>query len=134
MAHFSIEHDGVTEELDGISCMVGNTAVIQNGINLFPDCRMNDGLLDIAIIEPVGLVQLLPTALAAVIDPAGKGLGRPQFTMFQAREGARAVHPVARHAVRRRARGQPRGHLWRARAAALLDLIVDDLSPLAHEA
>ena len=86
VAHFTIEHDGEVDELDGISCMLGNTAVIQNGINLFPDCRMNDGLLDIAVIEPVGLVQLLPTALAAVIDPAGKGLGRPQFKMIQARE------------------------------------------------
>ncbi len=86
VAHFTIEHDGEVDELDGISCMVGNTAVIQNGINLFPSCRMDDGLLDIAVIEPVGLVQLLPTVVASVIDPAGKGLGRPQFTMFQARE------------------------------------------------
>lgn len=134
VAHFSIEHDGVTEELDGISCMVGNTAVIQNGINLFPDCRMNDGLLDIAIIEPVGLVQLLPTALAAVIDPAGKGLGRPQFTMFQAREVLVRCTPslgmqfdgelVDNHAGTFGARVLPR----------CLDLIVDDLSPLAHEA
>ena len=86
VAHFTIEHDGQVDELDGISCMVGNTSVIQNGISLFPDCRMDDGLLDIAVIEPVGLMQLLPTVVASVIDPVGKDLGRPQFTMFQARE------------------------------------------------
>ena len=86
VAHFTIEHDGEVDEMDGISCMVGNTSVIQNGISLFPDCRMDDGLLDVAVIEPVGLVQLLPTVVASVIDPVGKGLGRPQFTMFQAHE------------------------------------------------
>ncbi len=51
VAHFTIEHDGIVEELDGI--MAGNTSVIQNDINLFPDCRMNDGMVDIAVIEPV---------------------------------------------------------------------------------
>ena len=47
VAHFTIECDGEVHELDGIGCMVGNTAVIQNEINLFPDCRMNDGMIDI---------------------------------------------------------------------------------------
>ena len=86
IAHFTIEHDGIVDEVDGISCMVGNTAVIQNDINLFPDCRMDDGLIDVAVIQSAGLVQLLPTVIAGVLDPAGKGLGRPQFKMFQARE------------------------------------------------
>ena len=59
VAHFTIEHDGEVDELDGISCMVGNTASIQNEINLFPDCRMDDGLIDIAVVEPTTLVGLL---------------------------------------------------------------------------
>lgn len=131
VAHFTIEHDGVVDELDGISCMVGNTSVIQNGINLFPDCKMNDGLLDIAVIEPVGLVQLLPTALAAVIDPAGKDLGRPQFKMFQTREVTVRCTPslcleydgetVESHSGVFGARVLPQ----------CLDLIVDEYSPLA---
>lgn len=29
VAHFTIEHDGIVEELDGICCMAGNTSVIQ---------------------------------------------------------------------------------------------------------
>lgn len=86
IAHFTIEHDGAVDEFDGISCMIANTSVIQNGINLFPGCRMDDGLIDVAVIEPVGLVQLLPTVLASVVDPAGRDLGRPQFTMMQAHE------------------------------------------------
>lgn len=86
IAHFVIEHDNEVDEFDGISCMIANTSVIQNNINLFPNCRMDDGLLDIAVIDPVGLVQLLPTVLASVVDPVGRGLGRPQFKMMQARE------------------------------------------------
>ena len=93
VAHFTIEHDGAVEELDGIGCMVGNTAVIQNEINLFPDCRMDDGLIDIAVIQPAKTVELLPTLLAGVLDPAGKGLGRPQLTMFQAKEAKITCEP-----------------------------------------
>ena len=65
VAHFTIEHDGIVEELDGICCMAGNTSVIQNDINLFPNCRMNDGMVDIVVIEPVRTVQLLPTVITA---------------------------------------------------------------------
>ena len=93
VAHFTIEHDGQIDELDGIGCMVGNTAVIQNDINLFPDCRMDDGLIDITVIEPAKTVELLPTLLAAALDPAGKGLGRPQFKMFQAKEARITCKP-----------------------------------------
>ena len=47
---------------------------------------MDDGLIDIAVIQPAKTVELLPTLIAGVLDPAGKGLGRPQFTLFQAKE------------------------------------------------
>ena len=93
VAHFTIEHDGQVDELDGIGCMVGNTAVIQNDINLFPDCRMDDGFIDITVIEPAKTVELLPTLLAGVLDPTGKGLGRPQFKMFQAKEAKITAKP-----------------------------------------
>ena len=86
VAHFTIEHDGIVEELDGICCMAGNTSVIQNDINLFPNCRMNDGMVDIVVIEPVRTVQLLPTVITAALDPAGKVLGRPQFKIIQTKE------------------------------------------------
>ena len=86
VAHFTIECDGETHEKDGIGCMVGNTAVIQNGINLFPDCSMTDGLIDVAVIETGATLELAPTAIAAVIDREGKTLGRPQFRIYQTRE------------------------------------------------
>lgn len=60
MAHFTIEHDGIVEELDGICCMAGNTSVIQNDINLFPNCRMDDGMVDIVVIEPCARCSCSP--------------------------------------------------------------------------
>lgn len=130
VAHFTIECDGEVHELDGIGCMVGNTAVIQNEINLFPDCRMNDGLIDIVVIEPARTVELLPTLLAGVLDKAGKGLGRPQFTMFQAREARITCSPSLGM--------QFDGELIQSNAGSFsarvipqcLDLIVDDFSSL----
>lgn len=131
VAHFTIEHDGKVDELDGISCMLGNTAVIQNGINLFPDCRMNDGLLDIAVIEPVGLVQLLPTALAAVIDPVGKGLGRPQFKMIQAREVKVTCTPSLGMQFDGELISSNTGVFGARVLPQCLDIIIDEYSPLA---
>lgn len=60
VAHFTIEHDGIVEELDGICCMAGNTSVIQNDINLFPNCRMDDGMVDIVVIEPCARCSCSP--------------------------------------------------------------------------
>lgn len=132
-AHFTIECDDETHELDGIGCMVGNTAVIQNEINLFPDCRMNDGMIDIAVIEPAATVQLLPTLLAGVLDPAGKALGRPQLKMFQAKSAKITCEPVLDM--------QFDGELIHGNAGVFsarvlprcLDLIVDEFAKLQPE-
>ena len=131
VAHFTVECDGEVHELDGIGCMVGNTSVIQNEINLFPGCRMNDGLIDIAVIEPAKTVELLPPLLAGVFDKAGTGLGRPQFTLFQAREARITCTPslgmqfdgelIPSNAGEFRARAVP----------SCLDLIVDEFSNLS---
>lgn len=130
VAHFTIEHDGVVDEYDGIGCMVGNTAVIQNDINLFPDCRMDDGLIDVTIIRPAKTVELLPTLLAGVFDPAGKGLGRPQFTMFQTRE----VRITASPSLGMQFDGElipNNSGVFGARVLPnCLDLIIDDFSKL----
>ena len=130
VAHFTIEHDGKVDEFDGIGCMVGNTAVIQNDINLFPDCRMNDGLIDIAVIEPVATVQLLPTLLAGVFDPAGKGLGRPQFKMLQAKEATITCSPSLGMEYDGELIPNPSGVFGARALPKCLDIIVDDFSTL----
>ncbi len=130
VAHFTIECDGEVRELDGIGCMVGNTSIIQNEINLFPDCRMDDGKIDIAVIEPARTVELLPTLLAGVLDKAGKGLGRPQFTMFQASEARVTCTP----SLAMQFDGEPipggTGSFSARVLPAALDIIIDDFSPL----
>lgn len=132
VAHFVIEHDGEVDELDGIGCMVGNTALIQNEINLFPNCRMDDGLIDIAVIEPARTVELLPTVIAGVLDPAGKGiLGRPQFKLFQAREARVTATPsLGMEFDGELIPGKPGSFSARA-LPQCLDLIVDGFSKLA---
>lgn len=131
VAHFTVEHDGVVDELDGISCMVGNTAVIQNDINLFPACRMDDGLIDVAVIETAGLVELIPTVLAGVIDPAGKDLGRPQFKMFQAKEVTITSTPSLGMQFDGEVVPNPSGTFSARVLPRCLDIIVDDFSNLS---
>ncbi len=130
VAHFTIEFDGHVEELDGIGCMVGNTSIIQNDINLFPDCRMNDGMIDIAVIEPAATVQLLPTLLAGVFDPAGKNLGRPQFKMFQAKEAKITCTPSLGMQFDGELIESNTGQFGARVLPDCLDLIVDDVAKL----
>lgn len=133
VAHFVIEHDGIVDELDGISCMVGNTAVIQNEINLFPDCRMDDGLIDIAVIEPTTLVGLLPTVAAAVFDPTGKDLGRPQITTFQAKQAKIACTPPLGMQFDGEVIPSTPGVFGARVLPKCLDIIVDEFSNLTPE-
>lgn len=134
VAHFTIEHDGEVDELDGISCMVGNTACIQNDINLFPDCRMDDGLIDIAVIEPTTLVGLLPTVAAAVFDPAGRGLGRPQFRTFQAKSAKITCSPSLGMQFDGEVIPNNSGVFGARVLPKCLDIIVDEFSNLTSSA
>lgn len=130
VAHFTIEHDGIVEELDGICCMAGNTSVIQNDINLFPNCRMNDGMVDIAVIEPVRTVQLLPTVITAALDPAGKVLGRPQFKIIQTKEAKITCAPSLGMQFDGEIISSNSGVFGARALPQCLDLIVDEFSPL----
>ena len=132
VAHFTVEHDGQVDELDGIGCMVGNTAVIQNEINLFPDCRMDDGLIDVVVIEPVKTVELLPTLITGVLDPTGKGMGRPQFKMFQAHEATVTCEPIMGMQFDGEVISGKRSGFQARVLPSCLNVIVDDFSPLAH--
>ena len=130
VAHFTIEHDGIVEELDGICCMAGNTSVIQNDINLFPNCRMDDGMVDIAVIEPVKTVQLLPTVITAALDPAGKVLGRPQFKIIQTKEAKITCTPSLGMQFDGEIISSNSGVFGARALPQCLDLIVDEFSPL----
>ena len=130
VAHFTIEHDGQVDEMDGIACMVANTAKIQGDMNLFPNCRMDDGLLEIAVLEPAATVQLLPTLLAGILDPAGKDLGRPQFKMFSAREACITSDPALAMQFDGELLGTSNGVYGARVLPGCLNIIVDNFSDL----
>lgn len=93
--HFSITVDGVTYERDGITCLVANNAMIQGDIHLVPDCRMDDGMLDVIVVEVGAAAQLLAPLAFGLVDHAGKTIGRPHLESFRGREiRVEAAHPV----------------------------------------
>ena len=86
IADFAITVDGVTHHRSGISCIVANTAMIQGDINVLPDCRMDDGMIDVMVLATKDAVQLIIPMLAGIIDPVGQVFGRPLIEHFSGRE------------------------------------------------
>ncbi len=80
---FTITVDGEVYERTGISCIACNTSRIQGDINLLPDCRMDDGILDVMVLATTDAVQLIFPILAGIIDPQGSVLGRPRIERFR---------------------------------------------------
>lgn len=84
VVHFSIDVDGAVQERDGIACLVANNAMMQGDIEIVPDCRMDDGKLDVIVLETSDAAHLIRPLLAGVIDPEGKSSGsRPWIESFE---------------------------------------------------
>ena len=83
---FRITADGETKEYKGIGCIVANAAMIQADIDLVPGCVMDDGMLDIIVLEAEDATQLIFPIVAGLVDRTGASLGRPHLTTFKARE------------------------------------------------
>lgn len=93
---FTITVDGKTYERRGISCLVANNAMMQGDIQIVPDCRMDDGLLDVIVLETEDAAQLVRPILFGLVDKEGKQIGRPHIESFRGREiTVRSEHPVA---------------------------------------
>lgn len=61
--HYRLVIDGEVRELDAMLVAIGNTTSFGGGLQMCPDARPDDGLLDITIIHPVGratLVRMFP--------------------------------------------------------------------------
>lgn len=86
VATFTITVDGKTYRRKGISCIVANAAMMQGDINIIPDCRMDDGNLDVMVLTTTAAVQLLVPVLAGFIDPEGSLIGRPGIEHFSGKE------------------------------------------------
>lgn len=126
--HYTIDVDGERIERDGIACLVANNAMIQGEIEIVPGCVMDDGKLDVIILEVNDAVQLVRPLLAGLLDPKGRAGRRPKIETFRGSEisiGTSVAIPmqadgeVVSEGVTR----------WQARAlAGASDLIVDGLS------
>lgn len=86
VSHFTITVDGVTHERDGITCMVANNAMIQGDIQIVPDCRMDDGLLDVIMVETADAAGLIAPLAFGLVDRGGKAIGRPHLESFKGSE------------------------------------------------
>lgn len=84
--HYTIEADGTTIERDGIACLVANNSMIQGDIEIVPGGRMDDGMIDIIVLEAKATVQLVRPALAGLFDPKGEAGLRPHLEFFRCKE------------------------------------------------
>ena len=127
--HFTITVDGTTYERDGITCLVANNAMIQGDIELVPGCRMDDGVLNVIVVETEGAVQLLKPLAFGLMDPTGKAIGRPHLESFTGRE----IRVESSGLVPLEIDGEPVADEVRTYAARVLPgavrIVVDSLSP-----
>lgn len=82
---FTICVDGVSYEREGITCLVANNATIQGDISIVPDCRMDDGELNVIVVETSDAAQLLKPLAFGLMDRSGRALGRPHIEAFRGR-------------------------------------------------
>lgn len=129
VVHFSITVDGRTYERDGISCLVANNAMIQGDIQLVPDCRMDDGMLDVIVLETSDAAQLLKPLALGLVDKSGKAVGRPHLESFKGREvRVECSEPVPVEVDGEVVEGVVRSYEARVLPGAVR-LVVDPMSP-----
>lgn len=83
VVHYTVEVDGTTFERDGIACLVANNAMIQMDMEVVPGCTMDDGLLDVIILEVTVTAQLLRTVVSGLVDRKGERGSRPRLETFR---------------------------------------------------
>lgn len=132
VVHYVIEVDGVTHECDGIACLVANNAMIQLDMEIVPGCTMDDGQLDVIVLEVSRTAELIRPLLSGLLDPKGK-LGRPTLETFRgASISITASKPIPMQ-VDGEVIAQSVTH-WDANVlAGVNNLIVDGLSHYAPE-
>ena len=132
VVHYVIEVDDVTHECDGIACLVANNAMIQLDMEIVPGCTMDDGQLDVIVLEVSRTAELIRPLLSGLLDPKGK-LGRPTLETFRgASISITASEPIPMQ-VDGEVIAQSVTH-WDANVlAGVNNLIVDGLSHYAPE-
>jgi diacylglycerol kinase (ATP) len=78
----TLELDGVAHAIDTVMLAIANTSCFGGGMQIAPDARPDDGILDIAVIGPVPahtLLRVFPRVFR------GTHTRHPQCTMYRAR-------------------------------------------------
>lgn len=131
--HFTITVDGRAFERDGITCLVANNATIQGDIQIVPDCRMDDGLLDVIVVETSDAAQLLKPLAFGLVDRSGHAIGRPHIEAFKGREiRIESSEPVPLEVDGEVVPGMVRAYEARVLEAAAR-IVVDPMSPYGTE-
>lgn len=79
---FRVTVDGEVHEEHGIMCLVANCATIQNDISIVPGCLIDDGKLDVIVVEIENPVQLVRPLFFGLLDRSGKKIGRPHIKTY----------------------------------------------------
>jgi len=85
IATFDIDVDGTHYQRQGISCLLANNAMIQAEIEVVPDCTMDDGMLNVVVLEVTQTAELIVPIVAGLLDKSGKTYGRPTIESFKGR-------------------------------------------------
>lgn len=129
VVEFTIETDEGTFVREGIACIAANCAKIQGDIEIMPDCRLDDGLLDIIVLESPDAMGLLKPLLMGLIDRHGSNLGRPSIERFR----TKAVKVSSSSPIPMQVDGDPLDYEVTSFSARVLaetcPLVVDSLSP-----
>ena len=126
--HYELDVDGTHVERDGIACLVANNAMIQGDIEIVPGCTMDDGMLDVIVLEVADAVQLVRPLLAGLLDPKGRAGRRPRIETFRGSD----IRITASAPIPMQTDGEVVGEAvrsWHARVlAGATRLVVDGLS------
>ncbi len=79
----ALELDGTTTELDCVSVLVQNTPYTGGGLRIAPEASMDDGLFDVAVIGPIGKLNLVAHFPRLY---RGTHSSHPQFALYRAQK------------------------------------------------
>lgn len=81
--NFTVVHDGIEEKHYGLIAAIGNGPLFGGGIKMFPDAKIDDGWLELAIVDFISKPKILG-ALAKLMAGNVKGIKGATFIRTKA--------------------------------------------------
>lgn len=85
-SHFTIELDGKTIESDGLGILMVNFSKIQFDISVTHKNSPRDGFLNVVVLKGENAFQLIPAALAGILDRGGDHPDRASLEIYEGKE------------------------------------------------